>query len=467
VGVSALTISGIFAPDSKQEMTIGAPLAQPIQIGVSSDGRLVFADNALRRLHYRAGGVDGGALAIPGLAALAALTHQLKMRLSRAVRVADIDEDLELWVEAKLDGNVARLSILSWHVSATLDKSLPAHGIADFSTLSSGSKLHFDAAFRLVSANGDVAGLLDWNDFGKPAEVIINKVVSDRAQIASIIDAMRAKKELGPISIKISAGDFSFSGTPILSEDVAFAGYLCELQVIEELTPVQPVMQQPGILFGRQLAPVLRQPLGRIIANAETIGSELNGPIRENYALYAKDIANAARHLVALVDDLGDLEAVERTDFITAKDKIELGDVARRVAGLLALKAADHRIQIITPKDTQKVPAVAEFRRVLQILLNLVTNAVRYSPDGTEVTIEIAVSNNASLITVSDQGAGIDPTDRERIFEKFERLGRSGDGGSGLGLYISRRLARAMGGELTVENAASGGATFTLRLPSE
>ena len=169
----------------------------------------------------------------------------------------------------------------------------------------------------------------------------------------------------------------------------------------------------------------------------------------------------------ALVDDLGDLEAVERADFTTAPDNIELGDVARRVAGLLALKAADHSIRIVTPTERHKVPAVAEFRRVLQILLNLVTNAVRYSPDGTEILIDIAEQGGSAIIMVSDQGAGINADDREKIFEKFERLGRSGDGGSGLGLYISRRLARAMGGELTVDEAAGGGAKFTLRLPAK
>ena len=219
-------------------------------------------------------------------------------------------------------------------------------------------------------------------------------------------------------------------------------------------------------LFGKHLAPALRQPLGRIIANAETIGSELQGPIRENYALYARDIANAARHLSALVDDLGDLEAVERPDFKTARDHIELGDVARRVAGLLALKAADHSIRIQAPAESEKAPAVAEFRRTLQILLNLVNNAIRYSPDGTEITVNLSTDGEFSLVSVSDQGAGIEPYDREKIFEKFERLGRSGDGGSGLGLYISRRLARAMGGELFVSDAESGGAKFTLRLPN-
>nr|WP_246156255.1 HAMP domain-containing sensor histidine kinase [Sphingorhabdus profundilacus] len=234
----------------------------------------------------------------------------------------------------------------------------------------------------------------------------------------------------------------------------------------EETLAIAALAPVGGALFGKNLAPVLRQPLGRIIANAETIGGELQGPIRENYALYARDIANAARHLSALVDDLGDLEAVERPDFRTARDEIELGDVARRVAGLLALKAADHRIVIHTPTDASKVTAIAEFRRTLQILLNLVNNAIRYSPDGTVISIETETADRFAVVTVSDQGRGISIEDRDKIFEKFERLGRSGDGGSGLGLYISRRLARAMGGELSVTNSDDGGAKFVLRLPN-
>jgi signal transduction histidine kinase len=210
---------------------------------------------------------------------------------------------------------------------------------------------------------------------------------------------------------------------------------------------------------------VLRQPLDRIVANAETIGSELLGPIRENYALYARDIANAARHLTGLVEDLSDLEAVERPNFSTTKDDIELGEVARRAAGLLALTAADHRMTISLPDEQTHVPAKAEFRRVLQVMLNLTTNAIRYSPDGTEVRVEVGAEDGFAYVSVADQGAGVDAEDHERIFAKFERLGRTGDGGSGLGLYISRRLARAMGGDLTVAAAKGGGAKFTLRLP--
>lgn len=134
-------------------------------------------------------------------------------------------------------------------------------------------------------------------------------------------------------------------------------------------------------------------------------------------------------------------------------------------AGLLALTAADHSITISLPDARTYATAIAEYRRVLQIMLNLITNAIRYSPDGTEVKVEVGTEDRFTYISVSDEGTGVDVDDHERVFAKFERLGCTGDGGSGLGLYISRRLARAMGGDLTVEDAKGGGAKFTLRLP--
>ena len=111
--------------------------------------------------------------------------------------------------------------------------------------------------------------------------------------------------------------------------------------------------------------------------------------------------------------------------------------------------------------------AIAEFRRVLQILINLIGNAIRYSPESTVVRIELAEAGDLARVVVADQGPGLSPGQAQIVFEKFERLGRSDDGGSGLGLYISRRLARAMGGELRVESAPEQGARFILELPAD
>ena len=166
-----------------------------------------------------------------------------------------------------------------------------------------------------------------------------------------------------------------------------------------------------------------------------------------------------------LVNDLSDLEAIERPEFTVAPDEIDLVDLAHRASGLLAVKAADHQIRVDLPDVDSEMPASGEFRRVLQILVNLLGNAIRYSPDGSVIKIRVDQKDDQAEISVSDQGDGIPEEDHEKIFEKFERLGRSGDGGSGLGLFISRRLANAMGGSLVVKSAKGKGATFTLSLP--
>ena len=453
-------------------MNSASQLARPICGEIDNDGRLLRADEALRKLNRRAGGEEGGIIAIPPLLALAQLTLKLRMRLSRAVRVADDSESLELWVEIEPEGDIAYLSIVSWRALPT-PWTVPGRPIFDLAEANpDASYLRFDPSSRLIRATGIAVEGLVASDFGKPAADLLAKYFAQSESVAGLIDHIQTATTFPPMLLNRPFDDMSLliSGTPVFDAAAIMIAYDCHVESLPDFDAAGatgPNENSQGVLFGKHLAPVLHQPLGRIIANAETIGSELQGQIREYYALYARDIANAARHLSALVEDLGDLEAVERPGFTTAPDRIELGDVARRVAGLLALKAADHNIEILTPPSDQHVPAIAEFRRVLQIMLNLVSNAVRYSPDGTQVMVEIEKDGDNAIMAVSDQGAGIAPENREKIFRKFERLGRSGDGGSGLGLYISRKLARALGGELTVGDAESGGAKFTLRLPTD
>ena len=222
---------------------------------------------------------------------------------------------------------------------------------------------------------------------------------------------------------------------------------------------------QAGAAIGRDVAPVLRQPIARIIANAETIRTKLAGPLADAYSDYAADIAAAGQHLLELIEDLSDLEVVEAEEFTTAPDNIDLADVARRAVGILGVRARERGIHIDAPRHDESLPAVGEFRRVLQILLNLIGNAIRYTPEGSQIWVRLEAVADTASITVADQGQGLSEAQQAVVFEKFERLGRSGDGGSGLGLYISRKLALAMGGRLSVESAPGQGARFTLTLP--
>ncbi len=442
-------------------MSSSIALAQPILVDVAADGRLIRADGPVLRLHLLAGGQDGGTFAIPSLAALAAATHKLQMRLARAVKVADEDEDIELWVETQIIENVARLNIIGWRSEQKMGNASAREGQID--SLDGVIELLFNQQFLLISVSGD-GGNIHINIGDQASDVFQAK----RGGNQTLLDAITQHFPIQSNDILIGESDqiYSVSGEPKRDKTHLFIGYSCQFRrEVSALAIATESVDNQGQLFGLNLGTALRQPLGRIIANAETIGSKLQGPIRDSYATYAKDIADAARHLVTLVDDLGDLEAIERPGFSTAKDAIELGDIARRVAGLLALKAADHSISILAPAEIPYVPATAEFRRVLQIMINLVTNAIRYAPDGTRVKITILQNGETAEISVTDEGGGVSEADRDKIFNKFERLGRSGDGGSGLGLYISRRLARAMGGDLIVASAEQGGAKFTLTLP--
>jgi len=109
--------------------------------------------------------------------------------------------------------------------------------------------------------------------------------------------------------------------------------------------------------------------------------------------------------------------------------------------------------------------ASGEDRAVIQILVNLMGNAVRHSPEGGTVQLAFEKTAGTASVTVSDEGPGIDPADQQRIFERFERADEK-TGGTGLGLAISRRLARSMGGDVSLESAPGEGARFTLTLPA-
>lgn len=438
-------------------------LAVPIKACISKTGVLLSADPPVWRLHNFAGGDDNNTVAIPGLAALAESALRTRMRIERPVRAADEENDIELWVTATPQSDRVDLLIIGWRdIVPPTDRNERDENV-DLAKDDS-DEILIDPEQRVVRLPSAFPSGGIGQHFGS-----LFVVESDANGSIPLIDALMERRAITQVPIGVIGSDerFLLDLTPQLASDGRYLGHVGRVTAVADLASADPPLPSRSDLpMSRQLASVLKQPLNRIVANAETIGSRIHGPLRDNYAEYAQDIANAARHLAELVSDMEDLDAIDRPDFSAARDRLELGDIARRVGGLLALKASDHGISLVLPPETEKVPAIGEFRRVLQVMLNLVGNAVRYAPGGSIVTIAIEKQADFAAISVADQGQGVAQEDRERVFEKFERLGRSGDGGSGLGLFISRRLARAMGGDLIVTNAASGGALFRLTLPA-
>jgi nitrogen-specific signal transduction histidine kinase len=441
-----------------------------------TDGRdwLVEADEPLASLQLRSGGELPGIVATPGLLELVRKARRYRLKLARAIEAQDDHEQVTAWVEVEPEtsGEGCTIGLANWHTEP-----LPAEDLAAAEERRAAIERHVAELSARVG----------------PAQEVLS-VVCDSAELADIATTLREGfgqrwtelLDLGGESDSSEPAWRSLSGTPVVvpgssrswkavllplgKPEPGSAGF--DLLLVADQPPAKTVdsaaaeQAMPSATIGREIAPVLRQPIARIIANAETIRTQLAGPLSEEYSKYAADIASAGEHLLALIDDLADLEVVEAEDFFAAPDKIDLADVARRAAGILGVRARERGIEIDAPKEGEAVPAIGEFRRVLQILLNLVGNAVRYSPEGSQVWLRAEAEDGRARITVADQGEGLSAEQQAKAFDKFERLGRSGDGGSGLGLYISRKLALAMKGELTIDSAPGQGARFILELPA-
>jgi signal transduction histidine kinase len=141
---------------------------------------------------------------------------------------------------------------------------------------------------------------------------------------------------------------------------------------------------------------------------------------------------------------------------------VDLAEVSAEAVVLLEAEAEERDVRI-SVEASRPLAAHGEERSVMQILVNLIGNAVRHSPTGGTVHLRFLRSREAASVVVTDEGPGISIDDQQRIFERFER-GSTKQPGTGLGLAISRRLARSMGGDITLESTPGAGARFTLSL---
>lgn len=433
--------------------------------------RLIEADEPLAGFHLRAGGEFPGALVSPALIELVRKARVYGLRLARVIRAQDESEQVTAWVEVQPDGDGASIAIADWQAEplrpatqtdVAQEKLALVRHVAGLS-----ARLGPSQELLIVDCDAeDLSNLAAtmregigeaWTDFITPAGGTHHQPLHWRLLDGASVDIPGSNRRWNIHLVPLGKPQPGSAG---------FELYLTPQKAAPEKPPKQEREENRTNGIGRDIAPVLRQPVSRIIAKAETIRTQLAGPLAEEYSNYAADIASAGEHLLALIDDLTTLELVEDDEFETAPDKIDLAVVAQRAVGILGVRAGERGITLDAPKSADSVPAVGEFRRVLQVLLNLVGNAIRHSPEGGQVWIRTEQEGDRARITVADQGDGLDAEQQEKVFRKFERLGRIGDGGSGLGLYISRRLAEAMDGTLTVDSEKGQGARFTLELPS-
>ncbi len=212
----------------------------------------------------------------------------------------------------------------------------------------------------------------------------------------------------------------------------------------------------------------LRTPLNAIGGYTDLLSLGLGGPITSQQIDFLERIRRSQQHLMGIISDLLNFSRIEAGNLTYTIEPLLLDHVIEIVITLAEPIAAAGSVLLRRDKSANNAAAAADRTKVEQILLNVLTNAIKFTRPGGSVTVQTSVTAETASIAVVDTGAGIPKEKLEAIFEPFVQLGRSlssAHEGMGLGLSISRDLARAMGGDLTVASVPGTGSTFTLTLP--
>ncbi|HEU4996940.1 MAG TPA: GAF domain-containing sensor histidine kinase [Gemmatimonadaceae bacterium] len=219
--------------------------------------------------------------------------------------------------------------------------------------------------------------------------------------------------------------------------------------------------------FLRSMSHELRTPLGAIAGFAEVLELGIRGPVNDAQLSDLGRIRRAAAYLLRLIDDLLTVARLEAARPLNVLP-VAVNSVLTEVGGLCANQAKAKAVELtVTPCSTEILVA-ADAEGLQQILLNLVANAIKFTPKDGNVLVTCVNEDTIVRIRVKDTGIGVDPADVDRVFEPYVQVNRNLTSaphrGIGMGLPISRELARAMNGDLTLESHEGDGSTFTLAL---
>jgi PAS domain S-box-containing protein len=212
----------------------------------------------------------------------------------------------------------------------------------------------------------------------------------------------------------------------------------------------------------------LRTPLNAIGGYVDLLTLGIGGPTTPAQAEYLGRIRKSQQHLLGIITDLLNFSRIEAGHLTYELTAVSLASVVEAVTPMIEPAAAAKKIDLAAKSPPRECFALGDRSRIDQVVLNLLSNAIKYTAAGGSITIKCAASAKVASISVTDTGRGVPKDKLESIFEPFVQLGRSlssAHEGMGLGLAISRDLARAMGGDLTVSSKVGVGSTFTMTLP--
>ncbi len=238
---------------------------------------------------------------------------------------------------------------------------------------------------------------------------------------------------------------------------------------VAERTRELAVANQHKSEFLANMSHELRTPLNAIIGFSEVLADRMFGEVNEKQLEYLRDIHSSGQHLLSLINDILDLSKIEAGRMELDLSRFNLAQALENALTLVRERATRNGVRLALDADGVG-DWVADERKVKQALLNLLANAVKFTPQGGNVTLSARRANGAVEIDVADTGVGIAPEDQALVFEEFRQAGDDHlkrPEGTGLGLALAKRFIELHGGEIRLTSAVGKGSIFSFTLPEK
>lgn len=211
----------------------------------------------------------------------------------------------------------------------------------------------------------------------------------------------------------------------------------------------------------------LRTPLNAVLGFSDLLADERYGPLNERQRRYVNHIHTGGKHLLSLINDILDLSKIEAGRMELALESLPIETTLGEVLSVMQ-PLADKKSQVLTKHSEPGLVVRADSTRFKQVLMNLLGNAIKFTPSGGRIEVASRLTGGRVRVEVRDSGPGIPPEEQKRIFEAFYRLRETGKKteGTGLGLAITHRLVELHGGELCLDSEVDRGSCFYFSLPT-
>ncbi len=320
-----------------------------------------------------------------------------------------------------------------------------------------------DGDLRIVAANTAAHGFLDRGPGSLIGRTVIEAFLD--AQVESIA---RSSLEQGSAIGEVGRSDPSTRRLLIRARRSAAGGAWLILEDVSELRRLQQIRAE----FIDNLSHELRTPLTTVSLLAETLTREAETagdaiPLKMRDRIGKIEVETG--HLVQMVSELLDLSRIESGGSITAVDLLDLGQIATESIERLRLFADRQGVTLRVERHAPLPSIQGDEERIGQVFVNLLHNAVKFSPDGGDVTVVVRVDDGRLVTSIADHGVGVPKAAQARIFERFYKVDRArvrGEtGGTGLGLAIARHIIEQHGGTIWIDSTEGLGSTFSFALP--